>query len=137
MTNLAIFNRHGMSLEQIAKSMDIAFLALIDQLLEVGHFITALEMIDMNSRPLLSATSLEQGREVITRYLSLPGARVQLKHGRINSVINFMHSTLKNCKSSAVDVSLQRIFLRLHSIWSINVWWNVLYMFIGYTANFA
>ena len=46
-TNLAIFNRHGMSLEQIAKSVDIAFLALLDQLLEVGHFITAIEMIDM------------------------------------------------------------------------------------------
>ena len=46
-TNLAIFNRYGMSLEQIAKSVDIAFLALLDQLLEVGHFITAFEMIDM------------------------------------------------------------------------------------------
>ena len=56
MTNLAIFNRHGIPLEQIAKCMDIAFLALIDQLLEVGHFITALEMINMNNRPLLSAT---------------------------------------------------------------------------------
>ena len=38
-TNLAI-------LEQIEKSVDIAFLALLDQLLEVEHFITALEMID-------------------------------------------------------------------------------------------
>ena len=56
-TNLAIFNRHGMSLEQIAKSMDIAFFALLNQLLEVGHFIPALEMIDMNNRPLLSPTS--------------------------------------------------------------------------------
>ena len=56
-TNLAIFNRHSMSLEQIAKIMDIAFLALLDQLLEVGHFITAFEKIDMNNRPLLSATS--------------------------------------------------------------------------------
>ena len=54
-----------MSLEQIAKSMDIAFLALLDQLLEVAHFITALEKIDMNYRSLLSATSLEQ--EVIKR----------------------------------------------------------------------
>ena len=51
-----------MFLEQIAKSMDIAFLALIDKLLEVGHFITALEVIDMNNRPLPSATSLERGR---------------------------------------------------------------------------
>ena len=57
-----------MSLEQIAKSMDIAFLALIDQLPEVGHFITPLEMIDMNNRPLPSATSLEPEGEVITRY---------------------------------------------------------------------
>ena len=49
-----------MSLDQIAKSMDIAFLALLYQLLEVGHFITALQKIvkiDMNDRPLLSATS--------------------------------------------------------------------------------
>ena len=47
-----------MSLEKkIAKSMDIAFLALLDQLFEVGHFITALEKNDMNNRPLLSATS--------------------------------------------------------------------------------
>ena len=55
-TNLVIFNQHGVSLEQSAKSMDIAFLTLIDQLLEVGHFITALEMTDMNNRPLLLAT---------------------------------------------------------------------------------
>ena len=66
-TNFIIFNRPRMSLEQIEKSVDTAFLALLDQLLEVGHFITALEMIDMNNRPLLSATCLEQG-EVITRY---------------------------------------------------------------------
>ena len=46
-TNLALFNRHGMSLEQIAKSMDIVFLTLLDQLLQRGYFITALEMIDM------------------------------------------------------------------------------------------
>ena len=51
-----------MFLEQIAKSMDIAFLALIDQLFEVGHFITPLEVIDMDNRLLPSATSLEQGR---------------------------------------------------------------------------
>ena len=51
-----------MFLEQIAKSMDIAFLALIDQLLEVGHFITPLKVIDMNNRPLPLATSLERGR---------------------------------------------------------------------------
>ena len=57
----------AMSLEQIAKSMDIAFFALIDQLLEVGPFLTELEMIDMNNRPLLSATCLEHG-EFITRY---------------------------------------------------------------------
>ena len=48
-----------MSLEQIEKSMDIAFLALIDQFLEAGHFITPLEVIDMNNGPLPSATSLE------------------------------------------------------------------------------
>ena len=47
----------------------------------------------------------------------------------------FMYSTLKNCKSSAVDVSLQGIFLRLHSIWSINAWWNVVYLLMGHTAN--
>ena len=57
-----------MSLEQIAKSMDNAFLALIDQLLEVGHFITPLDVIDMNNGPLPSATTLERGRDVITRY---------------------------------------------------------------------
>ena len=61
-THMAIFNRHGISLKQIAKCMDIAcmdiaFLALIDQLLE-----DALEMIDMNNRPLFSATCLERGR---------------------------------------------------------------------------
>ena len=77
-TNLAIFNRHGTSLEQIAKSMDIAFLARIDQLLEIGHFITPLEMIDMNNRPLLSATSLEP-REKLLQGISLLGVRVQLK----------------------------------------------------------
>ena len=46
-----------MSLEKFSKSIDIAFLALLDQLLEVGHFITPLEKIGMNNRPLLSATS--------------------------------------------------------------------------------
>ena len=51
-----------MSLGKIAQSIDIAFLALIDQLLKVGHFITPLEVIDMNNRPLPSATSLERGR---------------------------------------------------------------------------
>ena len=56
-TNLAIYNRHGMSLEQIVKSTDIAFLALLEQLFEVGHFITAFEQIDMNNRPLLVVTS--------------------------------------------------------------------------------
>ena len=50
-----------MSLEQIAKSMEIAFLTLINQLPEVGHFITPLEMIDVNN-------SLESEGEVITRY---------------------------------------------------------------------
>ena len=75
-----------MSLEQIAKSMDIAFLALIDQLPEVGHFITALEMIDMNNRPLPSATSLEP-REKLLPGISLLGVRVQLKQRRINSVL--------------------------------------------------
>ena len=68
-----------MSLEQIAKSMEIAFLALIDQLPEVGHFITPLEVIDMNNRPLPSATSLEPEGEVITK-LSLLGVRVQLNN---------------------------------------------------------
>ena len=56
-TNLAIFNWHSMSLEKNANSMDIAFLALLDQLLEVGQIITALEKVDINNRPLLSATS--------------------------------------------------------------------------------
>ena len=65
--NLAIFNRHGMSLEQIAESMDIVFLALIDQLIGVGHFITSLEMIDMNNRPYFQPLALSKG-EVITRY---------------------------------------------------------------------
>ena len=51
MKNLAIFSRHGISLEQIAKSLDIAFLALLDQLLEVENFITPLEKIDMNNGP--------------------------------------------------------------------------------------
>ena len=37
--------------------MDIALLGLLDQLIEVGHFITALEKIEMNNRPLISATS--------------------------------------------------------------------------------
>ena len=55
-TNLPIFKMHGMSQKQILKSMDIAFLALLEQLLKVGHFITGLEKIDMNNRPLLSAT---------------------------------------------------------------------------------
>ena len=45
-----------MSLEQNAKSIDIAFLALLDQFFEVGHFITALEKIDMKT-DLYSATS--------------------------------------------------------------------------------
>ena len=67
--NLYLTNRHGISLEQIAKSMEIAFLALIDQLPEVGHFITPFEMIDMNNRPSLpSAINLEPEGEVITRY---------------------------------------------------------------------
>ena len=56
-----------MSLEQIAKSMDIAFLALIDQLLEVGHFITALEMIDVTWTFTFSHFTLSEG-EVIRRY---------------------------------------------------------------------
>ena len=43
----------------------------------------------------------------------------------------------KNCKSSAVDVSLQGIFLCLHSIWSINARWNVVCLLMGHTANFA
>ena len=43
----------------------------------------------------------------------------------------------KNLKSSAVDVSLPEIFLRLHSLWSINAGWNILYLLMGHTANFA
>ena len=75
-----------MSLEQIAQSMDIVFLALIDQLPEVGHFITPLEIIDMSNRPLPSATSLEP-REKLLQGISLLGVRVQLKQRRINSVL--------------------------------------------------
>ena len=44
-TNLAILKGKGMSLEEIAKTMNTAFLALLDQLIEVEHFITALEKI--------------------------------------------------------------------------------------------
>ena len=76
-----------MSLEQIAKSMDIAFPALIDQLPEVGHFITPLEMIDMNNGPLPSATSALSQREKLLQGISLLGVRVQLKQRRINSVL--------------------------------------------------
>ena len=36
-----------------------------------------------------------------------------------------------------MDVSLPGIFLRLHSIWSINPRWNVVYLFKGHTANSA
>ena len=66
MTNLAFLNMHGMSQEKNVKKHGYCLLALLDQLLEVGHFITALEKIDMNNRPLLSATCLEQ--DVIKRY---------------------------------------------------------------------
>ena len=76
MTNLSIFNRHGMPLEQIAKSMDIAFLALLNQLLEVGHFITALEKIDMNNRPLLfSYFALSK---MLLKGISVLGVSIQL-----------------------------------------------------------
>ena len=64
-----------MSLE-LAKSMDIAFVALIDQLLQVGHLIIPLEVIDMNNRPLPSTTSLEQG-QMLLQVISLLGVRVQ------------------------------------------------------------
>ena len=88
MTNLAIFNRHGMFLEQIAKSMDIAFLTLLDQLLEVGHFITALEMIGMTWTTNLYFQPLQPwAREKLLRSISLLGVRVQLKPGRINFVL--------------------------------------------------
>ena len=97
MTNLAIFNRHGISLEQITESMDIAFLAHIDQLLEIGHFITAFEMIDMNNRPLLLATCLEP-REKLLQGISLLGVRVQPKQGRINSVLPFMYFTRRTAR---------------------------------------
>ena len=36
-----------------------------------------------------------------------------------------------------MDVSLQEIFLRLHSIWSINTQWNVVHLLKGHRANFA
>ena len=36
-----------------------------------------------------------------------------------------------------MDVSLPGIFLRLHSLWSINPQWNVVYLLMGHTANFA
>ena len=36
-----------------------------------------------------------------------------------------------------MDVSLQGIFLHLHSIWSSNAGWNVVYLLIEHTANFA
>ena len=36
-----------------------------------------------------------------------------------------------------MDVSFPGIFLRLHSIWSINARWNVVYLLMGHTANFA
>ena len=36
-----------------------------------------------------------------------------------------------------MDINLQGIFLRLHSIWSINARWNVVYLLMGHTANFA
>ena len=77
-----------MSLEQIAKSIDIAFLALIDKLPEVGYFITPLEMIDMNNRtdPYLQPLALSK-REKLLQGISLLGVRVQLKQRRINSVL--------------------------------------------------
>ena len=49
-----------MSLEQIAKSIDITFLALLDQLLEVGYFITPLEKIDMKTDLYFQPLPIEQ-----------------------------------------------------------------------------
>ena len=114
MTNLAIFNRHGMSMEKIAKRMDIAFLVLIDQLIEVGHFITALEMIDMNNRPLPLATCLEQG-EVITRYkFTWSSGPAETRQNQFCASFYVLYS--KNCKSSA-DISLSDILaLAFHMV---------------------
>ena len=98
--------------------MDIAFLPF-DQLFEVEHFITALEKIDMNSRPLLSHFALS---EKSLKGISVLGVRVQLKQGRINSVLFFSVFHLKNWKSSAGGrYCPQGILLHLHSMWSINV----------------
>ena len=55
-TNLTIFNRHSMSLEQIAKSIDISFLVFLTNFLKLDTSSLALDKIDMNNRPLLSAT---------------------------------------------------------------------------------
>ena len=44
---------------------------------------------------------------------------------------------LKNLNNSVVNVSLPGIFLHLHSIWSINPQWNVVYLLMGHTADFA
>ena len=76
--------------KKIAKSMNIAFFPLLDQLLEVGHFITAHEKIDMNNRPLLSGNSA-LSKKLLTG-ISVLGVRIQLKQGRINSVL-FLYSS--------------------------------------------
>ena len=70
-----------MSVEQIAKNMDIAFLALLDQLLKVGYFITALEMIDM------TCSHFAWEREKLLQGINLLGVKIQLKQGRIYSVL--------------------------------------------------
>ena len=60
----------------------------------------------MNNRPLSSATSLDQ--EVIKWYKCTWSC----------ASLSVFHS--EELESSAVDVTLQGIYLRLHSIWSIN-----------------
>ena len=118
-----------MSLEQIAKSMEIAFLALIDQLPEVGHFITSLEMVDITTDLYLQPLALSQ-REKLLQGISLLGVRVQLKQRRINSVL--LTARVLRCMLAS-----KGYFLHLHSIWSINAQWNVVYLLMGHIANFA
>ena len=90
----------------------------------------------MNKRPLLSATSaLSEGK--VIKDISLLGVRVQLKQGKNLLCASFYVFHLKNLKNSAVDVSLPAILLRLHSLWSINTRWNVVYLLMGHTVNFG
>ena len=93
-------NRHHMSLEWIAKSIDIAFLALLDQFFEVGHFITALEKIDMNTRPLLSHLPLSKKSFEGETYLELESS-----WNEEESILCFFYCIQlgKRWKSSSVD----------------------------------